>query len=532
MSTVMEQSHAASGAGGGSGGSGGIEPPGDGPRLLDNAEAEDLATRIQAHAAHVAEAECALLDLIGEFDAGEGTRWYVGVKSLVHWLGWTCSMSPGTAREHVRVARALRDMQLTHEEFSRGRLSFSKVREMTRVAGLVDEETLVLLAREMTAAQLASALRAYRAAEGTRIPQEARREASWRMREDGMIEVRAALPAEVGAEVAAALDLAAQREQDPGEIPADAGQNPLPMIEQTRADALVEIARAYLDAAPVDRSGEDRHLVVVHATPDMLEPGDPSATGGCGSTELARDLTDQAAGDVPAGTSATDAGTYSMRPPLENRCEIVGAGPLEAATARRLACTGLLALLVTGEDGEILHLGRGRRLASRAQRRALRTAQRSCGFPGCHQSRHLDAHHLVPWSRGGGTDIGNLVLLCRRHHVLVHEGGLTIRRGPGDGSRFEVVDPTGTRVEVHWPHLLEQAVVVPLEPEHALVRDGETGPRYQWGEGDTRIAPTTAGFGFRLRDVVDVLQESSVEEDPQHPGETSPDPDPDPDPEE
>ncbi|MCG7308150.1 HNH endonuclease signature motif containing protein [Brachybacterium sp. ACRRE] len=533
MSTVTEGPPAASSAE--RGGSGGTVPPEDGPRLLDDAEAEELATRIQAHAAHVAEAECALLDLIGEFDAGEGTRWYVGVKSLAHWLGWTCSMTPGTAREHVRVARALRGMPLTHEEFARGRLSFSKVREMTRVAGLVDEETLVLIAREMTAAQLASALRAYRAAEGTRIPQEARREASWRMREDGMIEVRAVLPAEVGAEVAAALDLATQREQDAGDVPADAEQDVPPIIEQTRADALVDMARAYLDTTPADRSGEDRHLVVVHATPDMLVSGEPRGSerheGSVAAhrSEPTRDLTDLAVGDVPAGTPATDAGTHSATrpdasaasPPLRNRCEIVGAGPLEAATAQRLACTGLIALLVTDENGEILHLGRTRRLASRAQRRALRVAQRTCGFPGCHQTRHLDAHHLAPWSSGGGTDIENLVLLCRRHHVLVHEGGLTIRptrssapHAPADGPRFDVLDSTGAPVQTYWPHVLEQAVIVPLEPEHPLVRDGESGPRYQWGEGDTRIAPTTAGFAFRLRDVVDALYGSDPDPDP------------------
>lgn len=536
MSTVVQEPHG--GRGTGSGGSDGAGPPEGGARLLDDAEAEELATQIQAHAAHVAEAECALLDLIGEFDAGEGTRWYVGVKSLAQWLGWTCSMTPGTAREHVRVARALRGMPLTREEFAQGRLSFSKVREMTRVVGLVDEGTLVLLAREMTAAQLAAALRAYRAAEGTRLPQEARREASWRMREDGMIEVRAVLPAEAGAEVAAALDLATQREQDAGDLPADAEQDLPPMIEQTRADALVDMARAYLDATPADRSGEDRHLVVVHATPDVLASVDPRASeppaGPEGSDASApsapgRDLTDLAAGDVPAGTSATDAGTHSAgpfdasaaTPPLRNRCEIVGAGPLEAATAQRLSCTGLLALLVTDENGEILHLGRTRRLASRAQRRALRVAQRTCGFPGCHQTKHLDAHHLVPWSHGGVTDIENLVLLCRRHHVLVHEGGLTLRparssapHAPADCPRFEVVDSTGTPVQVHWPQVLEHAVIVPLEPEHPLVRDGESGPRYQWGEGDTRIAPTTAGFGFRLRDVVDALYESGAGEGP------------------
>src|SRR6476620_8638636 len=98
---------------------------------VDRAKADAMAGRICAAAGLAARAECELLELIGEFDAVEAIRWWVDVKSLAHWLSWSCSMTPGTAREHVRVARALRRMPTVAAAFREGRLSYSKVREVT-----------------------------------------------------------------------------------------------------------------------------------------------------------------------------------------------------------------------------------------------------------------------------------------------------------------------------------------------------------------------------------------------------------------
>jgi hypothetical protein len=58
-----------------------------------------------------------------------------------------------------------------------------------------------------------------------------------------------------------------------------------------------------------------------------------------------------------------------------------------------------------------------------------------CRYPGCHSTRHLKAHHVVPWILGGRTDLENLILLCQWHHTTVHEGGVTITRN-GDGWVF------------------------------------------------------------------------------------------------
>src|SRR5699024_11492701 len=102
---------------------------------------------IQAQAAVVAGATCLFLLMLADFDARGGAGWFVGLKSTAHWLAWACSKSPGAAREHVRVARALPSMPLTVTEFQAGRLSYSKVREISRVLHRVGEQPLGAAAR-------------------------------------------------------------------------------------------------------------------------------------------------------------------------------------------------------------------------------------------------------------------------------------------------------------------------------------------------------------------------------------------------
>jgi 5-methylcytosine-specific restriction endonuclease McrA len=83
-------------------------------------------------------------------------------------------------------------------------------------------------------------------------------------------------------------------------------------------------------------------------------------------------------------------------------------------------------------DGEPLALGRKRRTVSPALRRALAARDRGCRFPGCDATRFVEAHHVEHWAFGGETNLSNLILLCHRHHRLVHERGYTLRDG-GDG---------------------------------------------------------------------------------------------------
>jgi hypothetical protein len=108
---------------------------------------------------------------------------------------------------------------------------------------------------------------------------------------------------------------------------------------------------------------------------------------------------------------------------------------VDAATLRRLACDCNVIPAVLGGAGEPLDLGRSRRLVSPAQRRALVLRDGRCRFPGCDRpSEWTDAHHLTPWWKGGRTNVNEMVLLCRRHHRIVHDGQwtLTYHRDTGD----------------------------------------------------------------------------------------------------
>lgn len=233
------------------------------------AEADALAGRICA-AAVAARSECELLELVGAFDASGAIRWWTDVKSVAHWLGWACSMTPGVAREHVRVAKALRRMPAVRSAFRDGRLSYSKVREVTRV---VDDDQLVELALTATAAQLARTVSAFRAAAGTRIQQQAKRGLTWHTRADGMVEVRAVLPPEEGAVMVAALAAAHDQFGSPPEKAVPGAPEELVAPTYTRADALLDVARCFLAATPEDRSGEDRRLVVVHVAAGLALVG-------------------------------------------------------------------------------------------------------------------------------------------------------------------------------------------------------------------------------------------------------------------
>src|SRR5258707_4784520 len=111
---------------------------------------EALGDEIASLAAHMEAAMCRWLGLVAEYDEREGwVEW--GCRSCSDWLAHRCSLSPTTARDHVRVARRLRELPLIREAFARGELSYSKVRALTRVEDVTRERDLLELAQYMTA---------------------------------------------------------------------------------------------------------------------------------------------------------------------------------------------------------------------------------------------------------------------------------------------------------------------------------------------------------------------------------------------
>ena len=491
---------------------------------LGRDEAEHLGRELQELAAAQAGLDHEFCQLVDRFDAGEGIGWFQGLKTTAHFLAWACSMTPAVAREHVRVARALRSMPGTDALFAQGRLSYSKVREVTRLAGQVDESAVLELAVEMTASQLARTVSAYRTAAGTRIRSVRKRSFSATPTGDGMMRLSVCLPAEDAALVTAAVEAAARRgtsdrgdDPDPrgaaeGSAPAatslrlDVPAGTFPAID--RVQALVDVAASYLDTVPGEPS-DDHTLVIVHVNADQLlgsvPAGTSSATRPHGDRAAPSPASPTAIGDaelehVPAGTSppATDRAQHPLR---KGTCYVEGHGPIEAATAQRLACTARLVGAIVDHHGDVLSLGRSSRLATRAQRRALRVRDQGvCQFPGCHQTRHLDAHHLVPWSQQGSTDIANMLLLCRRHHTMVHEGGLIVIRQAAGPHRFHVSFPDGEPITGTWREHTH-----PDNLERILAERRDPDPSDPGRPDPTRIFPPHAGAGFSLNDCVRVL---------------------------
>jgi len=124
-------------------------------------------------------------------------------------------------------------------------------------------------------------------------------------------------------------------------------------------------------------------------------------------------------------------------------CETSDGTLLPPSTVRRLCCRAEVIPVVLDGEGEVLDVGRSRRLAGRAQRRALRAMYRTCAHPECStEFDHCEIHHVIPWERGGPTDVDNLLPLCSRHHHLVHEGGWTMHLGPH--RVITLVRPDGT----------------------------------------------------------------------------------------
>jgi len=350
---------------------------------------EELAERICSLAAHIDAAMCEWLELVAELDRREvWAAW--GMQSCAHWLAFTCSISTRTARDHVRVARRLAELPAMTAAFRRGELSYSKVRAITRVEDATREEELVTLARAASASQLDQIIRAHARCIRTEQPDVRRRFVSLDADEDGTWVLRGRLEAEEAAVVQAALLRFREEPESRGsaEPPADEDQESRATVGERTADALGAMAREALGGGP--DSGRPEVTVLVDVEALALE------------------------GEAPG------------------RSELEGGIPLATETARRLCCDAGI-VVSTHRNGKVLDVGRRRRTISPALNRALRVRDGCCQFPGCTNHRFVDAHHIEHWARGGDTNLDNLVLLCRHHHRLVHEGGFMLERARDGG---------------------------------------------------------------------------------------------------
>lgn len=359
-----------------------------------------LGTRISKLVAHLDAGEYQLLMLLHEFDEKE--EWAVdGIKSCAHWLGVFCGMNLGAARERIRVAHALPSLPGISAEFHAGQVSYSKVRAMTRVATSENEEELLEVARHGTASQVEKLVRKYRQCQRLEMLKEAnlqfaQRKVNLFQDADDTWVIRGRLTAEQGALLQKAMELGAEQlfgEQQgvPAEVEAQLeASHPLDQpcsetAEARRADALVRMAEAFVANTNSQACGGDAFLVNIHTDVDTL---------------------------MLEGEAAES--------------EMENGGHVSAETCRRVSCDASVVHWLDTHKGEPLSIGRKSRTIPPAIRRALQRRDGGCRFPGCTCTRFVDAHHIHHWADGGETNMENLVLLCRRHHRLVHEEGYGI----------------------------------------------------------------------------------------------------------
>ncbi len=398
---------------------------------IPHAPLHTLEDQITELAAHISAATWRLLALIREYDLRAG--WNCGAaKSCAHWLNWKCGIGLGAAREKVRVAHALAELPQTSAAFREGRISYSKVRAITRVATPENEDYYLMIAHHGTAAhveRLVSSMRRLSREEAQE--QLAQRKLSWYVDSDGSYVIRARLAPEQGERLLRALEAAEE------ELPLDDTVNGT----MRRADALERMADSYLANGVGDSSGGDRYTVHVHTRVEALEA---------------------------AAVTEDD---------------------VSAETSRRAACDCGVVHWLENDRGQALNIGRRSRNITPALRRALEHRDGGCTFPGCTTRHHVDAHHVVHWADGGETKLDNLVLLCRHHHRLVHEGGYGVALSPSGEKRFR--DPKGTLLPT-GPDSRFRGNVLALPSAHSgaglKIDAGTLPPRWQGEIMDLSLA--------------------------------------------
>ena len=330
--------------------------------------------------------------------------------SAASWLASTFKVAWGAARQQVHLARALEDMPQTRRALEDGDVSMSAVRALVAArdadpgAFRRTESELVETARihsmqdlQRVAAYWRQAMEREAALNGEEKLRERRRlHASVSFM--GMVRVDGDLDPETGETLLTALRAVLDAESRSGD--GLDGRTPA----QSRADALGEVCRQWLDGVDRPVVGGERPHVTVTVGSRSLRNGD---------------------------------GTTS---------EMDHVGPVDPETTRRIACDASIRRVVMAGRSEPLDVGPRTPVVSPGMRRAVIVRDRRCRFPGCDRPHPwCDAHHVVHWADGGPTALPNLILLCRRHHRMVHQrggfglelvGGRPVFRRP-DGSVLE-----------------------------------------------------------------------------------------------
>ena len=370
-----------------------------------------------------------LAERIASFDL-RGLSKGDAVRTTLSWLRVFSRMSDTAASGWLARARLLRELPAVSAAAKEGLVSaehLTPIRRLAKEVGIAAvrefDEALATVARAADPKHVAvtcARIHAHLDPDGGPPDPMAdfeRRELSLRP-VGSMLHIRGRLDAEGGAALTAAID-ALMRPPSPGD------ERTAP---QRRADALVDLARGSIGSGQLPTIGGLAPTVGVLVTPHDLV-GAPSDSSDEPSTHDRSDAVD------PGQCDADPLARHGV-PTLPQMPWLSWIGEIPAETARRLACDAVVWRIVMDPGrGLPLDVGRAHRVVPHWMRRALHARDRTCRWPGCDvPAVWCDAHHEIPWSRGGPTAIRNLISLCRYHHVLTHEGEwrLTLDHATGE----------------------------------------------------------------------------------------------------
>lgn len=362
---------------------------------------EALDERVGVLAAQLHALSAELVDTIAELSASGGHL--AGFSSAAQWLSVRAGFTPTEARRLCGLADRVEELPTLMGHARAGRLSAGVVAMAARVVDADNEAAVADVATTCTPAQAARVLSSFRSVadaedragrDGDRVPDPVSWWRSW-TDESGRGRIDAALSAEVAALVEEAWAAATAA----GEVDPDPTQRP------TADEVASRWATTMLDHAHdegICRAGGDRHGVLVNIDVATL------------ARVLGLDV--DPALPIGLGTQAFDARTGRH---------------LADHEVARFCCDAGIQVLVH-HRGVPLWMSQVRRTASRHQRRALHfraSGTGGCEYPGCTQTRYLDAHHVVFHRDDGSTSLDNLLLLCGHHHRALHRGDFSVDTG-------------------------------------------------------------------------------------------------------
>jgi hypothetical protein len=353
-----------------------------------------LGERGRELAAQVSALQAELVAVVAEAEATDK----LGLP-VTQWAAWQLGVTPGEARGLVGLAHKLARLPKLAGAFERGELSQGTVVSLAAAATPEIEDQMLELAEVAMAGQLQTMARLYRRLDddddGRPEPEE---RFSWFWDDENMLRLTGRLSPLAGAELEAALRAA----KDCADR-SDPDDHRRPEAERTTVsnpEALLRLAQHYLAGqTTADGVLPERFQVLVH-----LEAGDDDTL----------------------------------------QAWLSGAGPVPQASITELLCEAWLTTVVT-EQGKPVTTVRPQRFAQPDQVRALWVRDRMCRFPGCGRTSFLKAHHVRERRHGGPTSLDNLVLLCQRHHTLIHRPGWTLSYHP-DTNQVSVTRPDGRAV--------------------------------------------------------------------------------------